>query len=177
MKLINKAECAKEFIMQQWEYLTVQLRVCEQKEIIAFIKGKPLRNEKTIAEAVSFLDELGQDGWEMTGTIRNEVPSRDYLSEHYLFFKRSKASLTASSLRSTDSSTSIHITFQNTTTEIVHIYWVDYHGKEVFYRDLRPAESYVQQTYITHPWRIKDDKEEVLNEFVAVEDSDVIIIA
>jgi len=162
--------------MQQWEYLTVQLSILAQNEVIAFVKGQPLRNEKTIIDAISLLDELGKDGWEMTGTIRNELPSGKYLSEHYLFFKRPMPPSTPS-LRSTQASTSIKITFQNTTTETVHAYWIDYQGKEVFYFNLGPAESHVQQTYITHPWRIKDDNERVLNEFIAQKDSDVIVIS
>jgi serine/threonine protein kinase len=73
----------------------------------------------------------------------------------------------APSLRSTESSVSIFISFQNTSTKIVSIYWINYQGDEVFYCHLSPKHSYTQQTYVTHPWRIKDSNGQVLKEFIA----------
>lgn len=36
------------------------------------------------------------------------------------------------------------------------LYWLDYAGKEVFYKDIAPNSSHVQPTFVTHPWCIKD---------------------
>lgn len=33
---------------------------------------------------------------------------------------------------------------------------INYEGKEVYYWSLDPGQSYVQRTYATHPWRIRD---------------------
>jgi hypothetical protein len=73
----------------------------------------------------------------------------------------------APSLRSTEGSVSIFISFQNTSTKTVSIYWINYQGDEVFYCHLSPKHSYTQQTYVTHPWRIKGSNGQVLKEFIA----------
>lgn len=36
------------------------------------------------------------------------------------------------------------------------IFWLDYNGQRVLYNTLAPGQSYVQQTFLTHPWVIAD---------------------
>ena len=49
------------------------------------------------------------------------------------------------------------ITFANDCTTLsVKTYWVDYQCTEKYYQTLKPGDSYLQQTYVTHPWRIRD---------------------
>jgi hypothetical protein len=36
----------------------------------------------------------------------------------------------------------------------VDIYWIDYSGDREFYNDLAADSSYIQETYITHPWLV-----------------------
>jgi hypothetical protein len=48
------------------------------------------------------------------------------------------------------------VTFRNETSNPVKVLWIDYNGQEVLYRTLAPGESYVQSTYVTHPWRLRD---------------------
>jgi C-terminal processing protease CtpA/Prc len=48
------------------------------------------------------------------------------------------------------------ITFLNGSGQVRRVYWLDYSGERVFYRELQPGESYEQQTFLTHPWLITD---------------------
>jgi von Hippel-Lindau disease tumor suppressor protein len=34
------------------------------------------------------------------------------------------------------------------------VYWLDYSGQRVLYSTLVPGQSYVQPTFITHPWLV-----------------------
>jgi hypothetical protein len=44
------------------------------------------------------------------------------------------------------------IRFVNKTPGAVRIFWLDYTGKRVFYKELAAGASYVQPTWKTHPW-------------------------
>jgi hypothetical protein len=46
------------------------------------------------------------------------------------------------------------LTVINNSDETVKVYWLNYQGKRTFYRDLAPRTSYVQETWLTHPWVI-----------------------
>ncbi len=50
----------------------------------------------------------------------------------------------------------VSVTFQNNSPRTVKIEWLDYGGYPVLYRTLAPHESYVQQTYVSHPWIATD---------------------
>lgn len=51
-----------------------------------------------------------------------------------------------------DTPTSIR--FVNQSPGVRNIIWLDYTGHRVFYNSLQPGQSYVQQTFLTHPWLI-----------------------
>src|SRR3989441_2568217 len=51
---------------------------------------------------------------------------------------------------------STFIRFVNQTAGPVTVYWLNYEGQRVFYNTLAAGESYVQQTFITHPWIATD---------------------
>lgn len=68
------------------------------------------------------------------------------------------------SLHSGSGGTSTYITFRNTSTEIVSIYWVDSQGNEQLYTSLGPDRYYQPLTYIGNIWRIKDSNGKVLKE-------------
>lgn len=69
------------------------------------------------------------------------------------------------SLKSASSTTSTNITFKNSSSGKIHIYWLDFNGKRVEYGKsgnqasggIDAGVSYTQQTYLTHPWLITDD--------------------
>ena len=47
-------------------------------------------------------------------------------------------------------------TVANPSPRTVLVYWLDYQGREIFYRQLGPGQVYLQRTYVTHPWRVRD---------------------
>lgn len=44
----------------------------------------------------------------------------------------------------------------NSATLTFQVFWLDYNGNRVLYATLSPGQSYVQQTFLTHPWVIAD---------------------
>lgn len=71
-----------------------------------------------------------------------------------------------SQLKSTDGKTPFNLTFANNTNETLQTLWLDYNGKRVFYRDIPPGTSYVQRTFITHPWVVADKSGRCLRLYV-----------
>lgn len=55
-------------------------------------------------------------------------------------------------VRSQNSNQAATIQFVNNSFRPLKIYWLDFQGQRVFYRDLRHGQSYMQPTYFTHPW-------------------------
>ena len=55
-------------------------------------------------------------------------------------------------LKSQNSDTPTNITFTNATCDPVLLYWIDFDGNRVLYATIPAGESYVQNTYLTHPW-------------------------
>ena len=54
------------------------------------------------------------------------------------------------------------IEFDNRLPEPVDIYWINYEGGRQKYHTLRPGETLIQKTFVTHPWvitRVSDGKE------------------
>ena len=51
-----------------------------------------------------------------------------------------------------DTPTSVRFVNQSSAVRI--IVWLDYTGQRVFYNSLQPGQSYVQETFLTHPWLI-----------------------
>ena len=55
-------------------------------------------------------------------------------------------------LRSIDEATLTEVTFFNQSPAPIRTYWLDHQGNRIFGSEIRPGDSYVQQTYVTHPW-------------------------
>eukprot|EP01099_Mayorella_cantabrigiensis_P008267 TRINITY_DN7672_c0_g1_i1.p1 TRINITY_DN7672_c0_g1~~TRINITY_DN7672_c0_g1_i1.p1 ORF type:complete len:123 (-),score=15.14 TRINITY_DN7672_c0_g1_i1:89-433(-) len=53
---------------------------------------------------------------------------------------------------SRESQVSRHVTFRNDCSRTCSVFWLDFSGREVFYKRLKPGEQYRQQTYLSHPW-------------------------
>ncbi len=62
--------------------------------------------------------------------------------------------------RSLNSGKSTFVTFVNQLDEAVRVYWLNFSGRRVFYRDIEPGERYRQQTFVTHPWVITNSNTE-----------------
>ncbi len=61
-------------------------------------------------------------------------------------------------LKSIRADTSVNITFRNRSKDPVSTYWLDYSGRRILYQRLAGGASYTQQTYVTHPWVLVDDR-------------------
>lgn len=59
-------------------------------------------------------------------------------------------------LKSADSSLETLLVFANETGRVVDVLWIDYCGREVFYGCLNPGMTHIQQSYVTHPWIVRD---------------------
>jgi hypothetical protein len=55
-------------------------------------------------------------------------------------------------LRSIDDKTMTEVIFFNQSPAPIRTYWLDHQGNRKFGSEIRPGDSYVQQTYVTHPW-------------------------
>jgi hypothetical protein len=60
------------------------------------------------------------------------------------------------SLRSLNSAQATQITFINETSEIVALYWLNFHGRRVSYGVMSPGQSLPMNTFATHPWILTD---------------------
>ena len=58
---------------------------------------------------------------------------------------------------------SVKVTFYNNTSSSVRVYWINFQGVEVKYFDLAPGNSYIQPTYNTHKWRVRQGNSVLLN--------------
>jgi hypothetical protein len=59
-------------------------------------------------------------------------------------------------LRSVDGVAEGAIQFVNASGARREVYWLDYNGNRQFYQRLESGQSYLQPTYVTHPWVITD---------------------
>ena len=84
--------------------------------------------------------------WRAALTLAADPPSLRPLAPDYV-----------RSLKSQNSNTQTTVNFINQTDDPVDVYWVNYEGNLVFYQHLAAGESWVVQTYVTHPWAIYDD--------------------
>ena len=62
-------------------------------------------------------------------------------------------------IKSINSDVSTEMTFTNKSGKTVKVYWLDFNGERKLYNTLEEKESYLQQTYLTHPWLITDEKD------------------
>lgn len=64
--------------------------------------------------------------------------------------------------RSISGKVSTKMVFRNRSRKKVKIYWLNYSGERVFYRQLNPQTGYTQSTYVTHPWVVTDASDNCL---------------
>ena len=55
-------------------------------------------------------------------------------------------------LRSISEATLTEVIFFNQSPAPIRTYWLDHQGNRKFGSEIRPGDSYLQQTYVTHPW-------------------------
>ena len=44
----------------------------------------------------------------------------------------------------------------NDNSHVCDVFWVDYDGHDVHRKRLEPGESYMEASFVTHPWRVRD---------------------
>lgn len=49
-----------------------------------------------------------------------------------------------------------NLTFENATGGEISLYWLDYQGQRVLYKKLPAGQTYLQGTFVTHPWLLTD---------------------
>jgi hypothetical protein len=69
-----------------------------------------------------------------------------------------QGSNTEQPVRSKESSLATSILFKNSSKFDIKIYWIDYSGEKIFYRDLPSGQSFRQETFYTHPWLVTDSQ-------------------
>lgn len=57
-----------------------------------------------------------------------------------------------SGLRSIEDAKLTEVIFFNQSPKPIRTYWLDHQGNRKFGSEIRPGDSFVQQTYVTHPW-------------------------
>lgn len=67
-----------------------------------------------------------------------------------------------SSVRSINSDFPTSVEFINNTSATVRIYWIDFTGQRILYNSLPAGQSYVQLTFVTHPWVMTDTSDSCL---------------
>lgn len=68
-----------------------------------------------------------------------------------------------SSLKSDRVPTAAQVAFKNSSSGTINIYWLDFEGKRVSYKqDLAAGATHNQGTFVTHPWVITNDQDQCL---------------
>jgi len=81
------------------------------------------------------------------------------------------------SIRSLEGTTSTAITFVNNTDNTISTYWIDYQGARKFYASVPPGSSYIQETYVTHPWVVTNSQEICLGVYMPGSSPTRVVIA
>jgi hypothetical protein len=81
------------------------------------------------------------------------------------------------SLISLNSDTPTSITFINKTSETVYVYWRNFDGERVLYNTLPAGDSYLQLTFVTHPWIIIGESGECYGIFLPTVSAATVIVS
>ena len=75
---------------------------------------------------------------------------------------------------STQSTVGVNLTLSNGYQNVtLGAYWVDYNCNEVFYQDIAPGTAIVQNTFATHPWRLRNRADDgLVAEYVTQQEPD-----
>ncbi len=151
--------------------------------------------QNPLEEAVDlyWLDEQGGEVWKHTLEPGQDWSEQTYIN-HLWCAKNSLGKMLSEvlvtedqqsifippSLRSMDTSTLIFITFYNYSNSVIKFYWLDSAGNEQYserpWIQLRPGESAAQRSFMSHPWRIKDDKGQILGEVVGLKNQQTVSV-
>jgi len=86
--------------------------------------------------------------WQSANQARQVVPQTQ-------LYPSATGSVLGAGVCSPSSNNWVNVSFINSTTAAVDIYWIDYNCQEKFAKTLAAGASYTQQTYLGHVWRVK----------------------
>lgn len=86
--------------------------------------------------------------WQSANQVRQVVPQTQ-------LYPSATGSVLGAGVCSPTSNSWVNVSFINSTTAAVDIYWIDYNCQEKFFKTLAAGASYTQQTYLGHVWRVK----------------------
>jgi hypothetical protein len=124
--------------------------------------GLPPINDTFEGKARAYLDP--DDGkWKRDRLNLDDRGNAEYLTsvqKQYTAYIPQTPPPQMEALRSLESRQRATLQVSNLSGETVQVFWIDFSGKEVLYRELKSGESYTQETFVTHPWRVrtKDSK-------------------
>jgi len=103
-------------------------------------------------------------------SLRNEwFPKKEEIVE---VDNETKANQDEGMSKSTKSSHSMHFTVTNQTDKKLQVYWVDYKGVETKYWSLTPGKTTSQQTFVTHPWKLRNSEDNTLVAWFVIKETD-----
>lgn len=79
-------------------------------------------------------------------------------------------------LRSTEEKKMTEVIFFNQSPAPIRTYRLDHQGNRIFGSEIRPGDSYVQQTYVTHPWVVTKGAAKVCMAIYQPESSAAIVV-
>ena len=56
----------------------------------------------------------------------------------------------------------INVMIANRSAGVIRVYWLDPRGARILYNTLSPGASYVQQTFVGHPWVVTNMQEDCI---------------
>jgi Concanavalin A-like lectin/glucanases superfamily/VHL beta domain len=97
------------------------------------------------------------------------------IPSHSAVLPRSDCSIEPT-LKSIEGTVTTYVQFENQTAGNVYVYWINYAGQRVSYNTLGPGQTYVQQTFLTHPWVVTDGANNCLGIWLPTESPGTAVI-
>ena len=107
---------------------------------------------------VAFSDIYKYEGSILKKRLASDSPLRSIVGDTKASINHDSDSSDSpdSPLRSIVSNTKASIKFVNDSGMVVEIYWKSCQGDEILYHTLQSGASYMQETFVTHPWIVRD---------------------
>ncbi|WP_119300836.1 VHL beta domain-containing protein [Dongia deserti] len=80
-------------------------------------------------------------------------------------------------LRSIDQVTATEVVFFNQSPVPIRTYWIDFHGRRIFGAEIRPGDSFFQQTYVNNPWVVTKTTAKIcVGIFQPIAESSIVVV-
>lgn len=147
-----------------------QLQNLEQNATIIAIQQRQLFAIEEMATLQAADPENGANATEVAERMIEVVATNEFLEdEREKLARATPISPSPSENCSEDSWIPTEITFVNRGNETVLTYWIDYDCEEVLYQTVDPGYQYTQQTFVTHPWVIRNRDGVLIKSFIVTD--------